>query len=131
MYRYKVEADVTLWHKNTVLEHFEAEDTVIAEDEWQAMDDFTSGIKDDLENESTNVDIDDVRCKLLGPADIVISVKLTDYIRIGKTMTVGELVKYLDENFDADANIYLADYNGMVVRYGGITNDSIMVDKEE
>lgn len=39
--------------------------------------------------------------------------------QIGNTMTVGELISYLQENYDEDTPIYLSHDNGYT--YGGIT----------
>lgn len=39
--------------------------------------------------------------------------------QVGKTMTVGELISYLQENCDEDTPIYLSHDNGYT--YGGIT----------
>lgn len=39
--------------------------------------------------------------------------------QVGNTMTVGELISYLQENYDEDTPIYLSHDNGYT--YGGIT----------
>ena len=41
--------------------------------------------------------------------------------QIRKTMTVGELISYLQENYEEDIPIYLSHDNGYT--YGGITED--------
>lgn len=45
---------------------------------------------------------------------------------IHKTMTVGELIAYLQENYDEDTPMYLSHDNGYT--YGGITEDRFFDD---
>lgn len=46
--------------------------------------------------------------------------------QIRRTMTVGELIEYLSNNFDEDTPIYLSNDNGYT--YGSITESSFTAD---
>lgn len=46
--------------------------------------------------------------------------------QIRKTMTVGELISYLQENYEEDTPMYLSHDNGYT--YGGITEDRFFDD---
>lgn len=46
-----------------------------------------------------------------------------DINQIKETMTVGELIKFLEDNYDEDKQIYMSFDNGFT--YGGITEDKI------
>lgn len=78
-----------------------------------------------------NTDIDNVHCKCIGPADLVLFVKADAYLPcINETLTVGELIEYLGD-FNKDSKLYLADYTGTVPIYGGIDwGDIDYIDKE-
>ena len=47
----------------------------------------------------------------------------------GYTMTVNEIVEYLENNFDGDTPVYLCNDNGYT--YGNITEESIYLDEEQ
>lgn len=48
--------------------------------------------------------------------------------QIRETMTVAELIKYLENNFDGDENVYFKFDNGYT--YGAITESSFDSDEE-
>ena len=56
---------------------------------------------------------------------VIITAKREGYSKnqIRKTLTVGELVNYLSENFDLDSKLYLSHDNGYT--FGGITYNDI------
>ena len=81
--------------------------------------------------EGKEIDIDDVNAVDIGAADVILSVRLEDYTKMGNTMTVGELCQYLDENFDKDSKIYLGDYSGMVARFGYLDEDRFEYQEDE
>ena len=95
------------------------EEVVIAECEDDACDLLVHKFLKEY-GRSDNTDIDNVRCKCIGPADLFMYVKADAYLPcINETLTVGELIEYLGE-FDKNSKIYLADYSGTVPIYGGI-----------
>lgn len=123
MRKFKCTAIVTEWVGNDIIEKWNAEDVIIAEDFWNANNKFIDGIYNTYMTAGKEVDVDDVKATDIGAADVILSVRLEDYVKMGDTMTVGELCQYLDENFDQDSKIYLGDYSGMVARYGYIQED--------
>ena len=50
--------------------------------------------------------------------------------KIGDTITVGELVEYLEHTFDPASRIYLADYSGIVPVYGDIDVDKLVYEED-
>ena len=52
-----------------------------------------------------------------------------DTEQCGYTITVGELIEYLQDNFDEDLPIYLCNDGGYT--YGNITENSIFEEMEE
>ena len=131
MRKFKCKAVVMEWVNNDMIEKWDASDCIIAEDNWEAEHKFCEGIREKYEYGEKELDIDDIRIEDIGSVDVLLSVILSDYVRFGDTMTVGELIKYLKENFDEDSNIYLADYNGIVPRYGKIEIDRFAFEEDE
>ena len=131
MRKFRCSAVVMEWIGNDIIEKWEAVDCIIADDEWEAENQFTEGIRDKYEYGEKELDIDDIKAEDVGAADLLLTVKLVDYVRMGETMTVGELCQYLDENFDPDSKIYLTDYSGMVARFGYIEMDSFNYEEDE
>ena len=130
MRKFKCTAIVTEWLGSRV-DKWDSEDVVIAEDIWNARDKFIDGIRASYDESNVEVDIDDVYAEDIGAADVILSVRLEDYVKMGDTMTVGELCQYLDENFDQDSKIYLGEYSGMVARYAYIHEDRFEYEEDE
>lgn len=124
-YRYMVVASITEWVGNDIVEKWKAEEIVVAENEWNAMNMFTDGIYEKYGTYEKDIDIDDIKAKCLGPADVFLSATIDAYVTgILDTVTVGELIEILKDNFDADSKIYLANYySDRVPVYGGITEE--------
>ena len=131
MRKFKCTAIVMEWVDNDMIEKWDAVDYITAEDELDARGKFIDGIEEQYDNTDVEVDIDDINVVDIGAADVILSVRLTDYTQSGYTMTVGELCKYLEENFDEDSKIYLGEYSGMVARYGNVSKDCFEYAEEE
>lgn len=131
MRKYKCTAIVMEWLGNDMIEKWNASDCIVAEDELDARGKFIDGILTSYDESNVEVDIDDVYVEDVGAADVILSVRLEDYVKMGDTMTVGELCQYLDENFDQDSKIYLGEYSGMVARYAYIHEDRFEYEEDE
>lgn len=131
MRKFKCTAVVMEWVGNDMIEKWDASDYITAEDEWNARSKFIDNIEESYDNTDVEVDIDDINVVDIGGAELVLSVRLTDYTQSGDTITVGELCHYLEENFDSDSKIYLGEYSGMVARYGNISEDCFEYAEEE
>ena len=123
MRKFRCIAVVMEWVGNDIIEKWDAEEFIVAEDEVEAKHKFLDGIEEQYENHDVELDIDDINIWDMGPADLVLSVRLMSYSALGDTMTAGELCRYLDENFDPDTKIYFGEYSGMVATYGYINED--------
>lgn len=124
-YRYLVKADITEWVGNDIIEKWKAEEVVVAENEWNAMDMFTDGIYEQYGTDEKEIDVDDIKAKKLGPADVFLRAEVDAYVTgILDTITVGDLIELLKE-FDEESKIYLVDYFRPQPVYGAIATDSL------
>ena len=124
-YRYLVKADITEWVGNDIIEKWKAEEVMVAENEFEAMDLFTDGIYENYGTDEKEIDIDDIKAKCLGPADVFLRAEVDTYVTgILDTITVGELIEALKE-YDANSKIYLVDYFHPQPVYGAIATDSL------
>ena len=64
-YRYLVKADITEWVGNDIIEKWKAEEVMVAENEFEAMDLFTDGIYENYGTDEKEIDIDDIKAKCL------------------------------------------------------------------
>ena len=120
-YKYLTAGDILMYTnkgpEGTVISKIE--EVVIAECEDDACDLLVQKFMKEY-GRSDNMDIDNVHCKCIGPADLVMFVKTDAYLPfINETLTVGELIEYLGD-FNKDSKLYLANYSGKVPIYGGI-----------
>ena len=90
---------------------------LFAETQWEAIDEAT----DIMKREVGKKDIDDVYAKDLGPEFVYISSDRDAYEPQRKTLTVGELIKIL-EDYDEDSPVNVVDFNGFTKVYGYLNN---------
>ena len=131
MRKFKCTAVVMEWVGNDMIEKWDAVEYIIAEDDSEAEEKFIDGILEEFEYGEKKLDIDDIKTMDVGAADLLLSVRLSEYVRMSPTMTVGELVDYLEDNFEMDSKIYLASYGSMVAHYGAIDMDCFEYAEEE
>lgn len=125
MRKYSVTGKVMLYKNGKLDETWNAEDVVIAEDELFAREEFIDGITNEYCTADIDVDVDDINCTDMGPADIYISMRRDSYSKeMVDTMTVGELLTHL-EQFSEDSKIYMVDFTGMTNMYGGVNEYGI------
>ena len=131
MFKYKVMANVEQWVGNDMIEEWDAEDIVIAEDEIDARDILNEGIKEYYGDIDCELVVHNVTCEELGPADVFIHTVKERYHHDMDTITVGELIDYLMDNFDDNSEVYLARYSWSGYNYSGIEKLKIgYIDKE-
>lgn len=128
LYKYLVAGDIIQWvgfeddHPKIVTKG-KLEEVVVAKNEHEACDKLAEKFVKEY-GKVEYADIDDIRCHRIGPADVFLSATIDMYTpKIGDTITVGELIEYLEHTFDPASRIYLANYSGIVPVYGDITED--------
>ena len=120
MFKYKVIGDVEQWVDGDMIEQWEIEEEIVAENQYKAEDIFNERCKDKFDDIDCELDIRNVVCEDLGPADVFIHTVKESYRHDMDTITVGELIDYLEENFDDNSKVYLARYSWPGYNYSGI-----------
>lgn len=121
MHKYRVVG--TVLDPNWGDDKFEVE--VFAETQWEAIDEATNIMSREVGKEN----IDDVYAVDLGPEFVYISSDRDAYAPQRKTLTVGELIKIL-EDYDADSPVNVVDFNGFTKVYGYLNNFRIEAQSE-
>ena len=98
---------------------------LFAETQWEAIDEAV----DIMDREVGAENIDDVYAKDLGPEFVYISSNRDAYEPQRKTLTVGELIKIL-EDYDEDSPVNVVDFNGFTKVYGYLNNFRIEAQSE-
>lgn len=98
---------------------------LFAETPWEAMDKAA----DIMNKEVGKGNIDDLNAKDLGPEFVYISSDRDAYEPQRKTLTVGELIKIL-EDYDEDSPVNIVDFNGFTKVYGYLNNFRIEAQSE-
>lgn len=117
MHKYRVVG--TVLDSNWGDDKFEID--LFAETPWEAIDEAT----DIMNKEVGKGNIDDVYAKDLGPEFVYISSNRDAYEPQRKTLTVGELIKIL-EDYDEDSPVNIVDFNGFTKVYGYLNNFRIV-----
>ena len=102
---------------------FEVE--VFAETQWEAIDEAVYTMNREVGREN----IDDVYAVDLGPEFVYISSNRDAYEPQKKTLTVGQLIKIL-EDYDEDSPVNVVDFNGFTKVYGYLNNFRIEAQSE-
>ena len=121
MHKYRVTG--TVLDPNWGDDKFEVE--LFAETPWEAMDNAA----DIMNKEVGKGNIDDLNAKDLGPEFVYIASERYAYEPQRKTMTVGELIKLL-EDYDEDSPVNVVDFNGFTKVYGYLNNFRIEAQSE-
>ncbi len=98
---------------------------LFAETPWEAMDKAA----DIMNKEVGKGNIDDLNTKDLGPEFVYISSDRDAYEPQKKTLTVGQLIKIL-EDYDEDSPVNIVDFNGFTKVYGYLNNFRIEAQSE-